>query len=87
MLSGIGPSNDLRRAGIPVIFNNPNVGKHLTNHTLNTATFSVNPKDLPQLQNDPFALYTGGAFLPNPLIAVTILTEEFNSLVLFQKEI
>lgn len=67
MLSGIGPSNDLHQAGIPVIFNNPNVGKHLTNHTLNTATFSVNPKDIPQLQNDPFALYTGGAFLPNPL--------------------
>ncbi|RLL43797.1 GMC family oxidoreductase [Oceanobacillus piezotolerans] len=66
MLSGVGPSHDLRQAGIPVVINNPNVGKYLTNHTLNTATFSVNQKDLPQLQNDPFSLYTGGAFLPNP---------------------
>ncbi|OCA91838.1 GMC family oxidoreductase [Pseudobacillus wudalianchiensis] len=67
MLSGIGPSSELRQAGIPMIFNNPNVGKSLTNHTLNTATFTVNPRDIPELQNDPFSLYTGGAFLPNPL--------------------
>ncbi|MTT31430.1 hypothetical protein GMB86_05275 [Terrilactibacillus sp. BCM23-1] len=67
MLSGIGPSDDLRQAGIPVVFNNPNVGKFLTNHTLNTATFNINPRDIPELTNDPFALYTGGAFLPNPL--------------------
>lgn len=67
MLSGIGPSRDLRQAGIQVIFDNPNVGKNLTNHTLNTAEFTVNQRDLPELQNDPFALYSGGAFLPNPL--------------------
>ncbi|MEH7179625.1 GMC family oxidoreductase [Neobacillus vireti] len=67
MLSGIGPADDLHQVGIPVVFNNPNVGEFLTNHTLNTATFTVNRKDIPELQNDPFALYTGGAFLPNPL--------------------
>ncbi|WP_372512610.1 GMC oxidoreductase [Bacillus salipaludis] len=67
MLSGIGPSQDLKQAGIKVIFDNPNVGKYLTNHTLNTATFTMNQKDLPELEKDPFALYTGGAFLPNPL--------------------
>jgi choline dehydrogenase len=67
MLSGIGDSNDLSEVGIPVVFDNPNVGKYLTNHTLNTATFSVNQSDLPELQNDPFSLYNGGAFLPNPL--------------------
>jgi choline dehydrogenase len=67
MLSGVGPSNDLRQVGIPVVFDNPNAGKHLTNHTLNTATFTVNQRDIPELQNDPFSLYTGGAFLPNPL--------------------
>lgn len=67
MLSGVGPSNDLRKLGIPVVFNNPNVGEFLTNHTLNTATFTVNQRDIPELQNDPFSLYTGGAFLPNPL--------------------
>ncbi|ULT54493.1 GMC family oxidoreductase [Neobacillus drentensis] len=67
MLSGIGPANDLTNVGIPVIFDNPNVGEFLTNHTLNTATFTVNKRDVTELQNDPFSLYTGGAFLPNPL--------------------
>lgn len=67
LLSGIGPAFSLEQAGIPVIYNNPNVGKNLTNHTLNTAVFTVNERDIPELQNDPNALYTGGAFLPNPL--------------------
>ncbi|WP_053368087.1 GMC family oxidoreductase [Bacillus sp. FJAT-27245] len=67
MLSGIGPGNDLEKAGIPVIFHNPNVGKFLTNHTLNTAVFTMNQRDIPAVQRDPSALYTGGAFLPNPL--------------------
>ncbi|MEF3303159.1 GMC family oxidoreductase [Paenibacillus sp. GYB003] len=65
MLSGIGPSSLLRRAGIPVIFDNPNVGKHLRNHTLNSAVFSVNLNDLPA-NTDPKALFAGGAFLPDP---------------------
>ncbi|MCQ6268782.1 GMC family oxidoreductase, partial [Fictibacillus sp. WQ 8-8] len=67
MLSGIGPSRDLIKAGIPVVFNNSNVGKNLVNHTLNTAVFSMDQQDMAELQNDPFALYTGGAFLPHPL--------------------
>ncbi|MFP5116062.1 GMC family oxidoreductase [Bacillaceae bacterium C204] len=67
MLSGIGPSKELQQADIPVVFDNPNVGEFLTNHTLNTATFTMNQKDIPELQKDPFALYTGGAFLPHPL--------------------
>lgn len=71
MLSGIGPSRDLIQAGIPVVFDNPNVGENLTNHTLNTATFTMNQKDIPELQNDPFALYTGGAFLPHPLFGMS----------------
>lgn len=66
MLSGIGPSRDLKAAGIPVIFNNPNVGKRLRNHTLNFAVFTTNPNDLPLPEQDPSALYTGGAFLPDP---------------------
>ncbi|PFN99250.1 dehydrogenase [Bacillus sp. AFS076308] len=70
MLSGIGPANDLLQVGIPVVFDNPNVGEFLTNHTLNTATFTVNQKDVSELQRDPFALYTGGAFLPNPLSGI-----------------
>ena len=66
MLSGIGPAEQLRAAGIPIIFNNPHVGKRLRNHTLNFATFSTNPEDPPLPADDPSALYTGGAFLPNP---------------------
>jgi len=65
MLSGIGPSSLLRKAGIPVVFDNPNVGQHLRNHTLNSAVFSVNKNDIPA-NTDPNALFTGGAFLPDP---------------------
>lgn len=66
MLSGIGPANMLKKAGIPVIFNNPNVGQRLKNHTLNFAVFATNPNDRPLPSQDPNALYTGGAFLPEP---------------------
>lgn len=66
MLSGIGPAKLLKEAGIPVIFDNPNVGKNLRNHTLNFAVFSANPNDNPLPLEDPNALYTGGAFLPDP---------------------
>ncbi|WP_338452893.1 GMC family oxidoreductase [Niallia oryzisoli] len=66
MFSGIGPVRELQQAGIPIVFNNPNVGKNVTNHTLNTAIFSMNQRDMADLQGDPFALYTGGAFLPHP---------------------
>lgn len=66
MLSGIGPAKSLKAAGIPVIFNNPHVGKRLRNHTLNTATFTANSHDIAVPHNDPNALYTGGAFLPDP---------------------
>lgn len=66
MLSGIGPARMLRDAGIPVVFSNPNVGKNLANHTLNFAVFSTNPADRALPSNDPDALYTGGAFLPDP---------------------
>lgn len=67
LLSGIGPADSLRKAKIPVIFHNPNVGKALRNHTLNFASFTINRKDRALPDNDPNALYTGGAFLPDPL--------------------
>jgi choline dehydrogenase len=66
MLSGIGPAASLKEAGIPVVFNNPNVGKRLRNHTLNFASFTANPNDQPVPPHDRNALYTGGAFLPDP---------------------
>ncbi|BFH68688.1 choline dehydrogenase [Paenibacillus dendritiformis] len=66
MLSGIGPAGVLREANIPVIYDNPNVGQRLRNHTLNFAVFSANRHDRALPANDPDALYTGGAFLPDP---------------------
>ncbi|GIM46587.1 oxidoreductase [Collibacillus ludicampi] len=66
MLSGIGPAALLKEAGIPVIFDNPNVGQNMRNHTLNFANFTTNPNDNPLPLDDPNALYTGGAFLPDP---------------------
>lgn len=66
LLSGIGPAVLLRQAGIPVVFDNPNVGKKLRNHTLNFASFTTNPVDQALPPDDPNALYTGGAFLPDP---------------------
>ncbi|WP_054957707.1 GMC family oxidoreductase [Paenibacillus dakarensis] len=66
MLSGIGSAKMLKKAGIPVIFDNPNVGQRLKNHTLNFAAFTTNSKDRALPAQDPNALYTGGAFLPDP---------------------
>jgi choline dehydrogenase len=68
MLSGIGPAEDLRAAGIPVIYNNPNVGRHLANHTIIAANFSTNPNDPPVSPEDPNAHLIAGAFLPSPVI-------------------
>lgn len=66
LLSGIGPAEQLMAAGVPVLFENPNVGRRLRNHTLNFATFATNPSDRPLPRGDANALYTGGAFLPDP---------------------
>lgn len=66
MLSGIGDGKTLEKAGIPVVFHNPNVGKRLRNHTLNFAVFTTNLNDRPLPSEDPNALYSGGAFLPDP---------------------
>lgn len=66
MLSGIGPASELKAAGVPIVYANRNVGKRLRNHTLNFASFTINPNDRPLPAEDPNALYTGGAFLPDP---------------------
>lgn len=65
-LSGIGPKDVLEKAGVEVIYDNPNVGKNLINHFISMAVFQANPKDRGLRKNDPEALYTGGAFLPDP---------------------
>lgn len=66
LLSGIGPADQLTAADVPVLFENPNVGRRLRNHTLNFAVFATNPNDRPLPRGDANALYTGGAFLPDP---------------------
>ena len=66
MLSGIGPANELQKAGIPVVQHNPNVGQNLTTHPAFTATFTTNPEDEPLPSDNLNALYTSGAFLPDP---------------------
>lgn len=66
MLSGIGPSDVLGKAGVPLICHNPNVGNHLTSHCFNTAVFATNPEDRAIPKDDPAAIYPGGAFLPDP---------------------
>ncbi len=49
MLSGIEPAEILIDQGIPIVVDNPNVGKNLYNHTIPTAVFSANPEDNPHL--------------------------------------
>jgi choline dehydrogenase len=66
MNSGIGPRKLLEKNHIPVVFDNPNVGLHLRNQPISFAFFSANPNDPALPANDPDALYTGGAFLPDP---------------------
>lgn len=66
MLSGIGPKKLLKSQKIPVLVNNSHVGGSLSNHPLINIVFTANPHDVSVPANDPNALYTGGAFLPNP---------------------
>ena len=67
--SGIGPECDLEKIGIPVVFNNLNVGRHISNQPLIIVTLSSNPDDMgTQRLND---LYVGGAFLPDPSVTST----------------
>lgn len=66
MLSGIGPEEELEKFDIPIVYNNPNVGKNLTNHVYTSASFTINPDDIPDLSREPAFLYFGGALLPYP---------------------
>jgi len=68
MLSGVGPKKLLKERGIDVVFPNDNVGKNLVNHPLINAVFTANPNDHGVPENDPNALYVGGAFLPDPTL-------------------
>lgn len=66
MQSGIGPADELKTSGIPVVFDNPNVGQHMANHSIIPILFSTNPNDPPTPPDDPNAHLIAGAFLPDP---------------------
>jgi choline dehydrogenase len=63
--SGVGPKSELQALGIPLIYDNANVGNGSKNHLISSALFSIDIADVPT--SDPSALYTGGAFLPTPV--------------------
>ncbi len=65
--SGIGPAPLLRALHIPLVCDQPLVGLRWTNHTYVVAALSSNRADAGTPEDDPQALYTGGAFLP-PLL-------------------
>ena len=62
-LSGIGDASRLRSLGIPVVYNNINVGIHAKNHPGFLLTGLGN---VAGPISDPQALYTAGAFLSDP---------------------
>ena len=63
-LSGIGPKNTLKHAGIKPVFVNESVGKHLKNHPLMSITLLAKPEDngIPPGASYAFAIHN--AYLP-----------------------
>jgi choline dehydrogenase len=63
-LSGIGDKALLKKHCVPLVFDNPNVGRNMLNHPIFVLT---GIGDVPLASNpDPKALYDGGAELPDP---------------------
>jgi choline dehydrogenase len=62
--SGIGDGAYLTELGIPVIYDNPNVGNNMINQQLVSAVFLKNGEDAPS--ENPADIYEGGAWLPDP---------------------
>jgi len=69
-LSGIGNRNELEPMGIPVIVDNPNVGQHMKQHEVTSATFEFiggvepGPDEFPNSAVGD--LFSGGGWLPTP---------------------
>lgn len=63
-LSGIGPSETLKDAGIKPVFINENVGKHLQNHPLIFITMLANPADNGIPEGAPYAFTINSVYLP-----------------------
>lgn len=62
--SGVGPSALLSSLGIPVIFNNPNVGQGLADQPHIVMLYSTNPKD--KVQNKYNSVFSQISWLPAP---------------------
>lgn len=63
-LSGIGPKQTLKNAGIKPVFINENVGKHLQNHPLIGITLLANPADNGIPKKAPYAFTINNVYLP-----------------------
>lgn len=63
-LSGIGPKETLKNAGIKPVFINENVGKHLKNHPLISITLLANPNDNGIPIGAPYAFTIHNVYLP-----------------------
>lgn len=63
-LSGIGPKNTLKEAGIKPVFINENVGKHLQNHPLIAIFLLANPADNGIPPGAPYAFTINNVYLP-----------------------
>jgi choline dehydrogenase len=62
--SGIGDGELLTELGIPIVYDNPNVGNNMINQQLVSAVFTKNGEDAPS--ENLVDIYEGGAFLPDP---------------------
>jgi choline dehydrogenase-like flavoprotein len=67
MHSGIGDQAKLQSLGIPVKFNNPNVGQGFADHIRINLFFTTNPDDTPIPPVDPNNFLNQIAWLPDPL--------------------
>lgn len=63
-LSGIGPSETLKNAGIKPVFINENVGKHLQNHPTIFITTLADPADNGIPDGAPYAFTINSVYLP-----------------------
>jgi choline dehydrogenase len=83
MLSGIGPKEDLKSAGIPVVLDLPGVGKNLQNHVAFFVNFEINDTDTQALNwatAMEYLLFRDGLMSGTGISEVTaILNSKYNN--------
>lgn len=62
--SGVGPKPLLKSLGIPVVYDNPNVGQNLADQTLVPMLYTTNPADFPEV--NPNSIFSQISWLPAP---------------------